>query len=227
MSEILLFTSLICPFAQRTRMLLEYSGIKFNMVEVDLNNKPKELLDANPLAKVPTIVHNGESIFESYIVNEYLHDAFLEGTEKSVLPKDLVKRAHMRTWISYFEEMVMPTFYNTLSQPDHREANTTKTIDRLKHFVQYAFKYKGKYIMGDHLSLIDFQIVSFLERWDVISKHYLKFDFTKIDGLQGLAQYYHEIEKHDWFIKSTLPLDTKDFDRSQFLIKGYTKYYKE
>jgi glutathione S-transferase len=37
-----------------------------------LKNKPKDLLELNPYGKVPVLVEDGEPIYESNIINQYL-----------------------------------------------------------------------------------------------------------------------------------------------------------
>jgi glutathione S-transferase len=51
------------PFAQRAWIALNKKGLEFEKVDIDPNyeNKPLELLKANPKGKVPTIVHKGEN----------------------------------------------------------------------------------------------------------------------------------------------------------------------
>jgi hypothetical protein len=51
------------PFAQRAWIALNKKGLEFEKVDIDpsYENKPPELLKANPKGKVPTIVHKGEN----------------------------------------------------------------------------------------------------------------------------------------------------------------------
>ena len=43
---------------------------------MDLKNKPKDLLELNPYAKVPVLVDGDGVIYESAIINEYLDEKF-------------------------------------------------------------------------------------------------------------------------------------------------------
>ena len=44
---------------------------------------------------VPTLVHDGVPIINSFCINEYIEDTF---PEPSLRPADLVERARMRYW---------------------------------------------------------------------------------------------------------------------------------
>ncbi len=44
-----------CPYAMRARLAIAYSGIQVELREVELKNKPAELLDISPKATVPVL----------------------------------------------------------------------------------------------------------------------------------------------------------------------------
>lgn len=59
------------------RWMLEEIGEPYETVLVtDWADKPQALLDANPLGKVPTIVHDGKTVSEAAAICLYLADAF-------------------------------------------------------------------------------------------------------------------------------------------------------
>ena len=68
------------------------------MIECDLANKPKDLLELNPYGKVPVLVDGDGVIYESAIINEYLEEKY---PQVPLMPKDLLKRARARIWIDY------------------------------------------------------------------------------------------------------------------------------
>lgn len=55
-----------CPYAIRARMALFYSGIEYELREVNLRNKPAEMLAISPKGTVPVLqIASGEVIDES------------------------------------------------------------------------------------------------------------------------------------------------------------------
>jgi len=67
-------------------------------VEVDLKNKPKDLLQINPYGKVPALVDGEGVIYESAIINEYLEERY---PHIVLMPKDPLLRARARIWIDF------------------------------------------------------------------------------------------------------------------------------
>ena len=59
----------------------------------------------NPEGQVPVLVHDGESVNHTTVINEYLEDAFPEATP--LRPADPLGRARMRAWNKFVDEQVM------------------------------------------------------------------------------------------------------------------------
>jgi glutathione S-transferase len=54
-----------CPYAMRARMVLRYSGVPVEIVEVSLKAKPAEMLAISPKGTVPVLDAGGQVIDES------------------------------------------------------------------------------------------------------------------------------------------------------------------
>ncbi len=59
-------------------------------------------LRINPNGVVPALVHDGQAIVDSSVINEYLDDVF---PDHPVRPADPVDRARMRAWRQYIDEV--------------------------------------------------------------------------------------------------------------------------
>lgn len=66
-----------------------------------------EYLKLNAKAVVPTLVHNGNVIIESTVINDYLEDVF---PEISLTPDTPYERARMRLWLKALDEYIHPSF---------------------------------------------------------------------------------------------------------------------
>ena len=62
-----------------------------------------EYLKINPGGVVPTLVHDGNIITESTVINEYLDEAFPDPALKPTSPLD---RARMRIWTKYQDDVI-------------------------------------------------------------------------------------------------------------------------
>ena len=96
-----------CSF--KVRLCLEEKGLDWNSKNINLmrfENLSPDYLTVNPKGLVPTLVHNGNGITESSIINEYLDGCF---PEISLRPADELALARMRYWVGIEEEQLFKT----------------------------------------------------------------------------------------------------------------------
>lgn len=97
------------PYANSKKCLicLEEKGLAFTSRYVDIlrfEQHEAAFVKIKPNGQVPVLVHDGKTIVESSIINEYLDDVF---SEISLRPSDLVARARMRVWSKRVDEILM------------------------------------------------------------------------------------------------------------------------
>ncbi|MAV88640.1 MAG: hypothetical protein CMM67_10405 [Rhodospirillaceae bacterium] len=107
--------------SMKVRFCLFEKGVEFKSRYVDLLNwehltdKYKKL---NPNAVVPTIVHHGNPIIESTIINEYIDEVF---PGYSLTPQDPVLWAKMKVWTKLQDDVLHPAIqkptFNILVKP--------------------------------------------------------------------------------------------------------------
>lgn len=62
------------PYSAKVRMSAAYAGIPLEAIVVDTNADPADLLAANPLGKIPTLVADeNDTIFDSRVITQYLN----------------------------------------------------------------------------------------------------------------------------------------------------------
>ena len=106
--KVKLYNTQRCPYARRTRMVLHEKGVDFETYEVDLANKSEEFLKASPTGKVPVVVFDGDSLYESNVVNQYL-DEVTDGLR--LMPEDPKTRAHARIWMAFADADFFPAVF--------------------------------------------------------------------------------------------------------------------
>lgn len=160
-----LFTARVCPYAHRTRLVLMEKGLDFELVEVDLQNKPERFLKVSAYGKVPALVHDGVEIYESAIINEYLEEAF---PEPPLMPREPGPRAQLRIWIDYCDDHFLGDHYAALKNQDpEKEGYWKDKIDTHLHRIDQAMRDlspEGPYWLGAAPSLLDFAYYPFFER---------------------------------------------------------------
>ena len=68
-----LFYTKRSPYARKVRVIALEKNIPLELIEEDLTKKSKQLIDANPLGKIPALVlDNGKILCDSPVICEYL-----------------------------------------------------------------------------------------------------------------------------------------------------------
>jgi glutathione S-transferase len=76
------------PYSAKVRMAAAYAKLPLEAAIVDTNAKPPELIDNNPLGKIPVLLTDDGSIFDSRAINQYLNR--LSGN--ALFPRNAAKR---------------------------------------------------------------------------------------------------------------------------------------
>lgn len=103
-----LYNTQACPYARRTRIVLHEKGVAFETREVDLSDKGEEFLSASPTGKVPVVVADGESLYESNVINQFLDETI---PEPPLLPRDPKERAQARVWMAAADADFFPAVF--------------------------------------------------------------------------------------------------------------------
>jgi glutathione S-transferase len=98
---------------------------------VDLANKSEEFLAASPTGKVPVIVVDGDSIYESNVVDQYL-DEVTGGSR--LLPEDPKARAYARIWMASADDHFFPAVFvaSVGRERGFSEERVTEALGKLK-----------------------------------------------------------------------------------------------
>ena len=84
-----IFYSDASPYSTKVRMAAHYAGLAAEAVAVDTNADPAELLAANPLGKIPTLLtDDGLAVFDSRAIMNYID----RQTRGALYPRNAVKR---------------------------------------------------------------------------------------------------------------------------------------
>jgi glutathione S-transferase len=136
-------------------MVLHEKGIDFETYEVDLSNKSEEFLDASPTGKVPVIVIEGESIYESNVVNQYI-DEVTDGPR--LIPEDPKKRAHARIWMAFADADFFPAVFaaSVGRERGFSEERISKAWEKLRTALgKLEERLEGRDYLAEEYSLAD------------------------------------------------------------------------
>ena len=140
----------LCPFVQRSVITLLEKDIPFKRTNIDLAHKPDWFLQISPLGKVPVLRIDGNILFESAVINEYLDEV----TPPSMHPQDALQKAMNRAWIEFGSELSNLSF-RMLTSPER--AVVEDALQALRDKFQFLEKNltAAPFFNGAAFSLID------------------------------------------------------------------------
>ena len=160
-SVMTLFSAPTDPWSHRTRLVLAEKGIAIELVEVDPNDLPEDLLDLNPYHSVPTLVDRDLVLYDSRVIIEYLDERF---PHPPLMPVDPVTRAQFRLALYRIERDWYSLARQIDAEPDKKQTVKLKKILR-DTILQSTDLFKVKpFFLSDEFSLVDATIAPILWR---------------------------------------------------------------
>ena len=155
-----LYSGTTCPFSQRCRIVLFEKGMDFQIMDVDIFNKPEDLAVMNPYNRVPVLVERDLILYESNIINEYIDERF---PHPQLMPADPVMRARARLFLFRFENEMF-CHIDALEKGNQRTADAARNIIRDSLTTISPVFGRQKYMLGEEFSMLDVAIAPLLWR---------------------------------------------------------------
>ena len=171
----------LCPYVQRAAIVLAEKGAAFERRWVDLAHKPDWFTAISPLGKTPVLLVDGQPIFESAAICEYLDDT----VAPRLHPADALVRARHRGWIEFGSAVLnqIAGFYNA-----HDEAALgAQHLALRRRFEQLEVTLvAGPYFAGTEFCIVDAAFAPVFRYFDVVE---LLGDWHFFDGLPGVQSW--------------------------------------
>ncbi len=156
----------LCPFVQRSVILLNEKGAQYDLTFIDISNKPDWFLEISPLGKVPVLRVDDTVIFESAVIAEYLD----ETVAPALHPRDPLAKASHRAWIEYSSTLLMTQHrMHVADNPEEMDSQRQALrngLDRLTDLCDST----GPFFAGQNMSLIDTAIAPLFMRIDLVAE---------------------------------------------------------
>ena len=160
-SVMTLFSAPTDPWSHRTRLVLAEKGIAIELVNVDPNKLPEDLLDLNPYHSVPTLVDRDLVLYDSRVIIEYLDERF---PHPPLMPIDPVTRAQFRVALYRVERDWYALARDIEADPQGKTAaQSRKVLGEAICASAEVFKAKP-FFLSDEFSLVDATIAPILWR---------------------------------------------------------------
>jgi glutathione S-transferase len=125
----------LCPFVHRSAIMLAEKGVKFDRRDVDLKDKPAWFLAVSPRGKVPMLLADGEVLFESSAINEFLDETH----PPYLVPGEPFQRARERAWIEVANDLLAAQ-YALLTAPASGVGDATAKLAQVLARVEQALQ---------------------------------------------------------------------------------------
>ena len=140
----------ICPYVQRPRIVLLEKQIPHTIEYIDLDAPPVWFHEISPLEKVPVLLADGQALFESMPICEYLDEI----TPGSLYPADPLHKAQHRAWIEFGND-VLSQHHALVGAPDEVSFKRARgllaeRLDSLEDVLE-----DGPYFAGSDFAMVD------------------------------------------------------------------------
>lgn len=157
-----LYSGTTDPYSHRCRFVLFEKGMDFQVIDVDVFNKPEDLAVMNPYNTVPVLVERDLILYEANIINEYIDERF---PHPQLMPPDPVMRARARLFLHRFENELF-CHIPGLESSNAKVAEKARAAVR-ENLTQISPVFsKQKFMLGDEFSMLDVAVAPLLWRLD-------------------------------------------------------------
>ncbi|XP_013391046.1 pyrimidodiazepine synthase [Lingula anatina] len=150
-----LYSMRFCPFAERTILVLAHKNIPYEVVNINLRDKPDWFLKRNPLGLVPVLEQDDKIVYESQICNDYLEDIFPQNPLRS---KDPYVRARQNIVTAGLGKFIGHSYKLAREPTPEAKEEMNTYLDTYENLLEKPF------FSGDEVGLLDFHMWPWVER---------------------------------------------------------------
>jgi stringent starvation protein A len=177
--SLVLYDAPRCPYCARVRIVLAEKEVEFEVVEVDLSDRPAWIYAKNPTGRVPVLEEDGRPLPESAVIMEFLEERY---PEPALLPSDPAERAAARLLVFRDDELTDPYYALRRGEEGAREAFEA-ALGRLD-----ALLGERQFLGGAEYGLADIALVP----WILRARDRLGIE---LDGFPSLAGWLARLEE--------------------------------
>lgn len=151
-------------------IVLRAKNVDFEVTYINLQDKPDWFLKISPHGKVPVLLVDGQPLFESNAIAEFLD----ENVHPRLHPEDLIKRARNRAWVENvrdFSSSIRDLYYtNTKEEFNANLKNIPVQFQKMENAIKEDRGNDGPYFNGAELCIVDASYAPFLQRFSFVEK---------------------------------------------------------
>ncbi|MET0026726.1 MAG: glutathione S-transferase family protein [Candidatus Thiodiazotropha sp.] len=140
----------LCPFVQRSEILLRQKQVPHDLTFIDVEHPPEWFVRLSPTGKVPVLLVDDTVLFESSVILDYIEETH----SPHFHPHDPLERAQHKAWIEYGSTLLMSQvgMASATDEAAYREGKSRfeVALSRMNGPLE-----AGLFGTGDRFSLVD------------------------------------------------------------------------
>ena len=186
-----LFSSVDDVSCHRVRLVLAAKGVIYDLIPVDPQNPPEDLIDLNPFHSVPTLVERDLVLYAASVVGEYLDERY---PHPPLMPVDPLSRARLRLAMLRIEHEWVP-HVQAIQLGNRQQAEAGRK--RLKELVAQSVPlFKAyKFFLNPEMSLADCAMAPIIWRLQALGVPLPK-------DAKAIEDYGNRIFRNPGFVRS-------------------------
>jgi glutathione S-transferase len=164
-----------CPFGQKVRIVLAEKSLSYDLIQVDLTQgeqRRPEFRRLNPFGRVPVLVDEDTTVYDSTIIAEYLEDEY---PEPPLLPAvgSSALRAQARTWEDIADTSFTLQVGQLMAEMSKAEADRdSNRIQRLQQWIEQMLSFINHQLQGQDFLASQFSVadIGFVPRLLVLKE---------------------------------------------------------
>ncbi|XP_072045441.1 glutathione S-transferase omega-1-like [Amphiura filiformis] len=194
-----IYSMKFCPYAERTRLVLQAKNIPYELVNVNTWIKPEWFVDKNPSALVPVLEKDGQIVYESLITSDYLDELYPD--QRPMYPKDTYQKAKDKMVIGLFGDKISGAFWKSAIGRGKDQEAKEKLITELGK-LDAELKQRGtNFFGGEQPGMVDYMIWPFFARF---TSHFVFGDNADLPDSLPVLQAYKARMMEDPTVKSSI-----------------------
>lgn len=164
-SVMVLFTDATNPLGHRVRLVAKEKDIPMDIITVEQDDLPEDLLELNPYGTLPTLIDRDLTLYDPQVIIEYLDERFPHPPLMSVDP---ISKARARQMLRQIETEWYPLVDIIMANEDEKAVKNARRElqERLIQLIP-VFEHKD-FFMSDDYSLVDVSMSVLLWRLQVL-----------------------------------------------------------
>ena len=191
-----LYSNSIDPFSHRCRIVLFEKGMDFEVIDVDLNNKPEDLSILSPYSDSPVLEERDLVLTDPNIINEYIDERF---PHPQLMPADPVMRARARLFLKDMENELFIHMKNIEAKESKVRENARKVVTNTLIQLNPILD-KQEFLLHDEYSMLDVAMAPLLWRLDY-------YDIKLGNQCKALLKYADKIFSRPLFEEAMSPAE--------------------